>query len=175
MKLFWEFSDFQVYGCCKNSQFFFLKWSSLTSGVPWQMLFDVWPYQGRRYLTSDGLWQTLNCSGFSLILARKLTSVLLVPTLDNVGLLKDRRQVTSAIFSTLFWRHPIRRRCLGRRQRSKMSDVKRFFCVSEGIPEYIVSEATRITHLENSSHIRFGRLHVNLARHHALELVVLPS
>jgi len=50
--------------------------------------------------------------------------------LDNVGLLKDRRQVTSAIFPTLFWRHPIRHRCLGRRQRSKMSNVKRLFCVS---------------------------------------------
>ena len=115
----------------KTVKFFLKKWSSLTSGVPWQTLFNVWPYQGRRYLTSDGLWQTLNCSGFSLILARKLTSVLLAPTLDNVGLLKDRRQVTSAIFPTLFWRHPIWRRCLGRRQRSKMSDVKRLFCVSE--------------------------------------------
>jgi len=50
--------------------------------------------------------------------------------LDNVGLLKDRRQVTSAIFSTLFWRHPIWGRCLGRRQKSKMSNVKRLFCVS---------------------------------------------
>jgi len=28
--------------------------------------------------------------------------LLLAPTLDNVGLLMDRRQVTSAIFSTLF-------------------------------------------------------------------------
>jgi len=119
-----------VYGCCKNSQIFLKKWSSLTFGVPWKTLFNVWPYQGRRYLTSDGLWQTLNCSSFSLILARKLTFVLLAPTLDNIGPLKDRRQVTSAIFPTLFWRHLIRRRCLGRRQRSKMSDVKRLFCVS---------------------------------------------
>jgi len=46
---------------------------------------------------------------------QKLTSVLLAPTLDNVKLLKDRRQVTSAIFPTLFWRHPIQRRCLDRR------------------------------------------------------------
>jgi len=48
----------------------------------------------------------------------------------DIGLLKDRRQVTSAIFPTLFWRHPVRRWCLGRCQRSKMSDVKRLFCVS---------------------------------------------
>jgi len=61
--------------------------------------------------------------------------MLLAPMLDNVGLLKDRRQVTSAIFPTLFWRHRIRRRCLGRRQRSKISDVKRLFCVSAPLPQ----------------------------------------
>jgi len=32
MKLFWEFSDFQVYGCCKNSQIFFKNMEQ----------FDVW-------------------------------------------------------------------------------------------------------------------------------------
>jgi len=56
--------------------------------------------------------------------------LLLAPTLDNIGLLMDNRQVTSAIFPTLFWRHSVRHWCLGRRQRSKISDVKRLFCVS---------------------------------------------
>jgi len=43
----------------------------------------------------------------------------------------DRRQVTFAIFSTLFWRHSLQSRCLGRRQKSKISDVKRLFCVND--------------------------------------------
>jgi len=127
LKVLWNcFGNFLIFRCMdvvKTVKFFLKKWSSLTSVRARQTLFNVWPYQGRRYLTSDGLWQTLNCSGFFLILAQKLTSVLLAPTLDNVGLLKDRRQVTSALFSDVILTSPDTTSVFG--QTSKVENLGR--------------------------------------------------
>jgi len=135
MKLFWECADFQVWECCKNSQIKKKNRAVWRLVVLWQTLFNVWAYHGRCYLTSIRAQQKSNCSIFLAPFSAKIDICCFWP----------RRWITSdpycpdvkwplLCFLTLFWRHPVRRQCLGRRQRSKISAVKRLFCVSVIMP-----------------------------------------